>query len=160
MNLYEIDNAIMNAYEASVDPETGEINEEAYKALNELEMEKTNKIENILLWIKNLNAEAEALKAEKESFDARQKRAEKKAESLKKYVAGVLNGEKFSTDRVVVSWRPSESVSFDGDIRSLPGICIRQKDPEVNKTELKKLLKAGEKIPGASLIKKMNMQIK
>lgn len=160
MNLYEIDNAIMEAYEASVDPDTGEINEEAYKALNELEMEKSNKIESILLWVKNLNAEAEALKAEKESFDARQRKAEKKAESLKRYVAGVLNGEKFSTTRVAISWAVSESVSFEGDIRSLPDICIRQKDPEINKSELKKLLKAGEKIPGAALVKKMNMRIR
>lgn len=33
-------------------------------------------------------------------------------------------------------------------------------DPEVNKTELKKLLKAGTEIPGAKLVTRNNMQIK
>lgn len=43
---------------------------------------------------------------------------------------------------------------------SLPENCIRVKEPEVNKAELKKLLKAGQKIEGAWLVEKQNLQIK
>lgn len=95
MNLYEIDAALMAAYENAVDMETGEIlDNEAYAAIDGLEMALAEKTENILLWIKNLSAEAEALKAEKMSFDVRQKRAERKVESLKRYVSKALEGKK------------------------------------------------------------------
>ena len=113
-----------------------------------------------MLWIKNLSAEAEALKAEKMSFDVRQKRAERKVESLKRYVSKALEGKKFKTDRVEASWRKSESVEFEGNVMSLPEHCIRVKEPEINKTELKKLLKAGQEIEGAWLVEKQNLQIK
>ncbi len=161
MNLYEIDYAIMQAYDAAVDPETGEIiNDAALDALDGLQMEFDRKAEGILLWIKNLTAEAEALKKEKQAFEERQRLAEKKAESLKQYISGVLHGEKFATDRVAVSWRRSESVEFSGDVSSLPEDCLRYRDPEVNKTELKKRLKAGESYEGAKLVQNQNMIIK
>lgn len=161
MNLYEIDHAIMQAYDETVDPETGEIiNDAALAALDGLQMEFDRKAEGILLWIKNLTAEAEALKKEKQAFEERQRRAERKAESLKQYISGVLHGEKFSTDRVAVSWRRSESVEFSGDVSSLPEDCLRYRDPEVNKTELKKRLKAGESYEGAKLVQNQNMIIK
>ena len=66
MNLYEIDAALMAAYENAVDMETGEIlDNEAYAAIDGLEMALAEKTENILLWIKNLSAEAEALRQRK-----------------------------------------------------------------------------------------------
>ena len=77
MNLYEIDAAILDC----VDMETGEVIDE--DKLDSLSVERDVKIENICCWIKNLKAEAEALKAEKESFAKRQKTAENKMESLK-----------------------------------------------------------------------------
>lgn len=57
MNLYEIDKAIL----ACIDPETGELIDEA--ALQDLQMERTQKIKNVALWLKNLNASAAAYKA-------------------------------------------------------------------------------------------------
>lgn len=161
MNLYDIDQAIEAAFEDAIDMETGEIvNEEAYKALDSLQMEFDKKAEGVLLWIKNLSAEAESLKKEKQAFESRQKAAEKKAESLVRYIAGVLNGKKFKTDRVEVRWRKSESVEYCGDVSKLPKECIREKEPEINKTELKKLLKEGKAIDGAQLVTKQNIQIK
>ena len=77
MNLFEIKNEIMNCW----DQETGEIFDS--KKMDQLEMERDTKIENIALYIKNLTADAEALKTEKQSFAERQKAAENKAESLK-----------------------------------------------------------------------------
>ena len=161
MNLYEIDNRIAEAFEAAVDQDTGEIiDDQAYEALNGLQMDREQKIEGILLWIKDLNAHADDIKKEKDTLAQRQKAAENKAESLKRYVASVLSGEKFSTSRVAVSWRKSESVEYTGDIDDLPRNCIRQKDPEINKTALKRLLLDGYSIPGARMVTKQNMQIK
>lgn len=147
MNLYEINSQIMAAFEAAVDMETGEIiNEAAYEALNGLQMEREEKIEGILLWIKNLTADANALKREKQAFADRQAAAERKAESLKRYVADALAGEKFQTERVSVTWRKSEAAEFTGNIALLPPPCIRVKT-EVSLEELKRKLKEGAIIP-------------
>ena len=132
----------------------------ALEAINKAFRSSEQKIEGILLWIKDLNAHADDIKKEKDTLAQRQKAAENKAESLKRYVASVLSGEKFSTSRVAVSWRKSESVEYTGDIDDLPRNCIRQKDPEINKTALKRLLLDGYSIPGARMVTKQNMQIK
>ena len=161
MNLFEINDRIEAAFEAAIDMETGEIVDEvAYEQLDALQMEFGQKTENILLWIRNLTAEAKALKEQKQIFADRQSKAEKKAESLKRYVTQVLDGQKFATDRVSVTWRKSETAEFVGDIMTLPTECIRVKEPEVDKSALKKLLKAGTEIDGAVLVEKNNIQIK
>ena len=91
MTIYEINEGILNC----IDPETGEIID--IDKLNELELERDAKIENVACWIKELKAEAEAIKAEKLALAERQRVAENKAESLKKWLAYALQGEKFKT---------------------------------------------------------------
>ena len=56
MTIYDIDNAILEC----IDMETGEIIDT--DKLNELELERESKIEGVACWIKDLKAEAEALK--------------------------------------------------------------------------------------------------
>jgi hypothetical protein len=153
MNLFEIDSAILDC----VDVETGEIFDEV--KFEELALERDVKIENICLWIKNLKAEAEALKAEKDVFAQRQKATENKMESLKKYISAYLDGAAFKTAKVAVSFRKSESIEVD-EGANIPDEYLRFKEPEVNKTELKKALKDGKHIEGVSLVEKQNIQIK
>ena len=80
MNLYEIDARIMEAFEAAVDEETGEIvNEEAYAALDALQEARDEKIENVLLWIKDLKSDAEQLKMKRRCWKhAREKPRERR----------------------------------------------------------------------------------
>ena len=153
MKLYEIDNAILGC----VDVETGEIFD--IDKFEELSMERDAKIENICLWIKNLKAEAEALKAEKDAFAERQKKAENKMESLKKYISSYLEGAKFETAKVKVSFRKSETLEISEDA-NIPDEFLKFKEPEVNKTELKKALKAGQHFEGVVLVQNQNIQIK
>ena len=114
----------------------------------------------MLLLVKNLESDAEQLKAEKQAFEQRQRVALNKAEWLKKCVQNSLAGVRFTTARVAVSYRKSTAVEYTGDVNKLPEDCIKRKEPEVNKTELKKLLAGGTKIPGARLVERQNMQIK
>ena len=104
MKLYEIDNAILDC----IDLETGEVID--IERLDALNMERDAKIENVACWIKDLRAEAEAIKAEKLALAERQKVAENKVESLKKWVAYALGGQKFITAKCAVSFRNTESV--------------------------------------------------
>lgn len=159
-SLYQISAELEKAWEAAIDTETGEIlDEEAMRAFDALSMAREEKIENIALAYKNVCAEAAALKAEKQSLAARQQAAENRAEWLKQYLSKSMNGEKFKTARVSIGWRKSESVQVDADA-FLPDEYLTFKAPEPNKAIIKKALKAGEKIDGASLVTANSIQIK
>ncbi len=152
-NLYEINQEILNC----LDPETGEIIDDR---ISDLLMDRERKLENIACWIKNLESDALAFKAEKESFADREKKALAKAEQLKKYLAQVLAGEKFSTGKCAVSFRRSESVEvFDANI--VPKKYLTKKVTFApDKAAIKELLKGGHKVGGCRLVENLNTQIK
>ena len=158
MKLYEIDNAILDC----IDLETGEvIDTERLDALN---MERDAKIENVVLWIKDLKAEAEAIKAEKLALAERQKVAENKVESLKKWVAYALDGQKFSTAKCAVSFRNTESVEVTEEgleaLMNGHDDLLTYKAPEPNKTAIKQALKDGLTVEGVELVRNTNVIIK
>lgn len=153
MNLYEIESAILDC----IDQETGEIVD--IKKLEQLSMERDTKVENIALWIKNLKAEAEAYKAEKQSFEQRQKVAENKMDSLKRYLSGYLNGQKFKTTKVSCSFRSSTAVDVT-DMSLLPEEYKRYREPEPMKTEIKEAINKGIDVPGAALVSNLSLIIK
>lgn len=153
MNLYDIDKAILSC----IDLETGEIVD--FDALEKLQMERDEKIENILLWIKNLDSDAAQIRAEEKSLAERRHAMEKKAEGLREYVQDALDGQKFQTARVSVSYRRSNAVVVD-DVSKVPSEFLTYKDPELDKTKAKAALKAGEIVDGCHLEERMNMSIK
>ena len=157
MTLYEIAEEIMNVF----DPETGEILDE--QKLASLEMEHDKKVENIGLYIKNLESDAEQIKAEKNALAAREKSAKNKAESLRKYLSSYLAGQKFSTPKVAISFRTSTSVEADVAelMKSEVGAeYLKYAEPTADKTAIRKALQEGIKLPGCVLITNQNMQIK
>lgn len=160
MNLYEIDQKMMEAFAAAVDPETGEIiDDEMKSAFDQLAIDRDQKIENICLFIKNLRADAAALKAEKDAFAAREKAAENKAESLLRYLKGYLNGEPFKTTRAAVSWRKTKSVKID-NLSLIPADYVTQPEPVPNKIAIRKAIAAGELVPGAELVESQSMTVR
>ena len=160
LKLYEYDSLITQAMDAAIDPDTGEIvDNEAMEMLNQLEGERDDKIESLLLWYKDLVAEADAVKAEKMNLAKRQSALENKAEHLKEFLQRYLAGEKFKTARVATSYRMSESVEWFGRAETLPeDLRIAKYEPD--KTAIKNVIKAGGTVEGAVLVKKQNMQIK
>ena len=159
MKLYEIDNAILEC----IDFETGEIID--IDRLNDLRMERDSKIENVACWIKDLKAEAEAIKAEKQALAERQKVAENKVESLKKWLAYALQGNKFSTAKCSVSFRNTESVEVTPEglenlMRGGNDELLTYKQPEPNKTAIKAAIKDGLNVDGVQLIQNVSTIIK
>lgn len=169
MNIYEIDRNFADTMEEIMlvfDEETGEVTdidkfEELKRRLNELQEERNTKISNVACWYKQLCAEAEAIKAEKQNLAKRQQTAEKKAENLKKYLEYALNGEKFKDARCNISYRKSKSVVVDPDMDpfNLP-IQFQKVTVEPNKTELKKAIEGGQTVEGVEIVEKTSMQIK
>lgn len=162
MNLYEIDKAIETAFNLAIDPETGEVNEEQMMLLEMLEMDRDKKIENVACFIKNLRADAAAYKAEKDAFAKRQKQAENKAESLSNYLQSVLNGEKFNSTRCSVSFRHTQKVALvEGfTIYDIDTHFVRMKEPELDKTAIKKALEDGTPIAGVHMEDGLSMTIR
>lgn len=160
MKLYEIDQAI----EACIDWETGEILDS--QALDALQMERTAKLEGVACWVKNLEAEADALKAEKDNLAKREKAARNKAESLKNWLAYALQGEKLTTAKAAISFRKSESVEIPNQdlfviwASDEHNHLLSYKQPEPKMKAIKEALKAGIMLPGARLVERQNIQIK
>ena len=158
MTIYEIDQAIMKC----VDLETGEIIDT--EQLDKLQMERDTKLENVACWIKDLKAEAEALKNEKQALAERQRMAENKAESLKKWLAYALQGEKFKTTKCAISFRKTEAVEVtDEGLNNLMkehDELLTYKAPEPNKTAIKQALKDGLSVEGVQLIQNTSTIIK
>lgn len=150
--LYQIDEELMSC----IDAETGEIvDPEKYESLS---LSREQKIENVLLWIKDLRSDAEAYKKEAQSFAEKQKAAENKAANLTEWMRNVLDGQKFKTDRVQVSYRKSDRVEISDDA-VIPEEFLKITTTP-NKAEIKKYLKQGFKIDGVELQERKNMSIK
>ena len=151
--LYEIDQEILDC----VDRETGEILDS--EKLDALQMERGRKLEGVALWVKDLTAEAEAVKAEADKLNARKKALDSKIDSIKTWLAAALNGEKLKTARCSVYQTHSQklAVADEGKLISFlqtlekPERFLRFKEPELQKDEIKKALKDGFVIPGAAL---------
>lgn len=153
-SLYEIDQGILGC----IDQETGELIDP--ERLENLQMERNQKIENIALWIKNLQADALAYKAEKEAFAEREKAAANKAEQLKAYLARALAGQKFSTAKCAVSFRKSEKVEVLDEQKIPRAYMVETVTYNPDKTLIKEVLKDGQEISGCRLVKALNTQIK
>lgn len=162
MSLFDINREIVETFENCINEETGEINEELYQKLNDLKIERNDKIENIACWIKDLVADANAIKEESKKMAARAKAYENKAENLKGYLKAVLAGEKFSTSKVAISYRKTSHVECDDDldITSLPQEFWKYGKPEPKKTEIAKYLKEGNELTGCKIVEDTSMSIR
>lgn len=158
MTIFEIDNEILNC----IDEETGEVID--IDKLNELNIAREAKIENVACWIKELRAEAEAIKQEKLTLEERQKQAENKAENLKKWLAYVLEGEKFKTAKCSVSFRKTEAVEVtDEGLENLMkehDELLTYEAPKPNKKAIKDALNDGLNVQGVQLVQNISTIIK
>ena len=159
--LYNINQELLNCITiedgTTINTETGEVIDVA--ALEALELERSEKIRNIALWIKNLKSDVTALDAEEKAFKARKDAAKRKAEQLSGYLASVLNGEKVTGTDFAISWRKSTAVNVLDD-KAIPQTFLIPQPPKVDKTGISKALKSGETVSGAELIERQNMTIK
>ena len=160
--LYEIDQDILSC----TDAETGEILDAAKLAA--LEMERERKLEGVTLWVKDLSAEAAAVKEEADKLTARKRALDKKITALKSWLLIALDGQKLKTPRCSVYYTHTPKLSVEdeekliGFLKTLdePERFLRFKEPELKRDDIKKALKDGTIIPGASLEETESVVIK
>lgn len=162
MRIWEINEALEALLE-QVDPETGELTCDL-EQLEALTIAREEKLEGLALYVKNLTAEAEAIRNEEKTLAERRKALENKAARAKTFLEEQLAGEKFQTPKVAVSWRKSEAVelsmSFTPWAMEHADDLLRYREPEPDKAAIKAAIKAGRDLTGAELVTRQSMQIK
>ena len=158
MSIYEIDDSILSL----VDMETGEIEDE--KRYDELQMERTQKVENIACYFKNLTAEAKAMREEEANLAQRRKAVESKAERIKALLVYALKGERFESPKVRCSYRKAKSVQVDDCFvawaEEHADDLLTYKEPTPNRTAIKAALADGREVEHAQLITNESLQVK
>ena len=158
MSIYEIDDSILSL----VDMETGEIEDIA--RFDELQMERTQKVENIGCYYKNLVAEAKAMKDEEANLAQRRKAVENKAERIKNLLVYALKGKKFESPKVRCSYRKAKSVQVDDDFiawaEEHAEDLLTFKEPTPNRTAIKAALADGREIEHAEIVTSESLQVK
>lgn len=153
MKLFEINEAILNC----IDLETGEIIDP--EQLENMQMERQEKLTNIALLYKQMTADSKALKELEKEYSDRRKRCEKTAEWAKATLERELNGEKLMDEkkRFTTYYHPSTSTKTDMEI--LPDEWKKTTVAPMTK-EIGEALKRGEKIEGAWLEENQSLVIK
>ena len=161
MTLYDIDAQIAALDGAAeddmlIDAETGEL-VSVSQALDALRMEREEKLENVACWVKNLSAEADAIREEENRLVKRRKAAETKAANLKSWLLAAMTREdgttdKLKTGRVVVSVKrnPPSTVVDDEEMLPWEYKTVKQIVAQ-DKAAIKAAILAGEEVPGAHL---------
>ena len=160
MTLYDIDAQIAALDGAAeddmlIDEETGELISVS-QALDALRMEREAKLENVACWVKNLSAEADAIREEENRLIKRRKSAETKAARLKAWLLAAMTREdgttdKLKTGRVMVSVKRNPPSTVVNDLLLPSTYKVAKITYQPNKELIKRELLAGGEVPGAYL---------
>ena len=174
MKLYEINkelDEILSRYAYMdtdlVDTETGEVLEEeaaneVMASLAQLQMAKEEKRENIACWIKSMDAEIKALKAEEDNLAKRRRSLTNKRDNVFGFLQADLAGEKLVSARVKVTYRHTAAVEVT-DMDALPEEYKRVKTTvEADKKAIKDAITTlgADCVSGAVLVERLSMSIK
>ena len=162
ISLYELTSEFEAAMQQIVvDAETGEVS--GFEAVDSLNAAFEYKAEAYAVMIKNLAAEAAAIKTERDRMKEREDAIKRRMDSMKQHLAEsmiAVGKNKISTAKAALSFRKSVQVSITNDVMLPDDLCKVVVDRKPDKTAIGKLLKAGETVPGAELVENMNLQVK
>lgn len=141
-----------------------------FDSLTALEGEFNEKAENVAVYIKNLTADINEMKAEEKRLKSRRVSAENQVERMKKYLLNSMQAigvKKISMPRARITLRlnaesvvvENEKALIDWAMRHDETI-LKYQEPELKKTDIKELLRMGEKIPFARLERKESVMLK
>ena len=156
--IYPINQMIDELLASAVDEATGEVkltDEELEAKIAELQMDFDEKVDSLCSVAKNAKAEAADIKDEKLRLGKRQKSAENEGERAKRFLAYLLQGEKFKNARHNLYYLSSQELVIDDEAELLkwckanaPGFL---NEPTLRIDDIKKALKNGADIPFAHI---------
>jgi hypothetical protein len=158
-SLYQITNEFL---EIVGQLEEMELDQETFQdTLDSLQVPIEQKVENIVKYMKSLEALAEAKKVEAKRLSESAASDLKKVEFFKNYMADNLKKagiNKLQAGVFSLGWRKGSEVVQVDESKIPPyefysHLYTVQKPQFLGKTELKKLIKEGQEIPGVSLVR-------
>lgn len=160
ITLYQLADEYQRALDAiQIDEETGEVL--GFDRIEALEAQYDQKAINCALYLKSLDAEVKAIKAEETALKQRRETTQKKFDRLKQYIEVCMRSagkDVIQDPRVRLSFRRSKKVQILNE-SLLPARLLRIK-AEPDKTAIAQELKAGLTVPGAELISNLSLQVK
>lgn len=163
MKLYEITNEYECVFD-SVD-DTGEISPEVLDAIDELQTQFEDKAIAVACYIKNLEAEENAIKSAMDDMKKRRDALRIKVDSLSDYLQSSMGKMSISEIKsspffkIRIKQCPVSVDVFD-DL-ALPEEYMREKTVvTVDKIKLKEVLSSGVEVPGACLQRRAKLEIK
>lgn len=164
MTIYELTGELLSLYEMAEDPEIdAECLADTIEAVSgEFEI----KADGYVKVIKQMEADAEALKKEADRLTERKRTIEKNIERIKSTLQNAMNKTgktKFKTELFSFSIRknPAKVILADGiDIDNVDAEFIKFADPEIDKSAVKEALKNGVELSWARLEQGESLSIK
>lgn len=164
MKLYEIASEVLEVLHALENDEEADYTD----TLEALGMEFEQKADNVACYIKQIKAEAEAIKEEEKKLAERRKSKEKEAERLEAYLyhhMQLVGLNKIESSRNVLQIKKTPASVVVGPAfvewaKANNAELLRYTEPSADKTAIKKLLQAGEVVEGAELVAGSKLVVK
>lgn len=169
MKLYEVNQLIADIFEQLVNPETGEVipDEALLAQLDSLQMERSRIMEYLAKLVLNTRSDIAALKEEEQRLKGRRSTLEHKVDRLMAILDRECAGEKTDCGVATVCYRRTTKVDVADSQTAISWLkangydsCYKQPEPEVSKTEVKKLLQGGMEIPGITLTQDLSCSLR
>ena len=162
ISLYQLSDEYAYLLERLFDQESGEVNTAIAGRLDALEAPLQEKAINKVRFMKAIEAEHAAVKAEREAMAAREKSLKAKIDWFKRDLLGAMERSginEISCPQFVIKLRKNpESVELDPDV--ILTTQFQRVTVEPNLEAIKFAIKGGMEIPGARLVQKHRIEIK
>ena len=130
-------------------------------------MERSRILEYLAKVVLDTRAEAAALKAEEERLAKRRRVCEHREERLIEVLDRECNGQKTDLGIATLRYRATSRVEVSDSAKAIGWLrrhkyrdCIRVKEPEVDKTAVRRLLTGSNTIPGIALVTGQSCSLK
>ncbi len=171
MKLYEINEKVLELTDQIyADEETGEVvvdDDTLFEQIFSLQMERKRILEYLAKLVLNTRSEVTALKTEEARLKDRRNALAQKEERIMRILDRECNGEKTDLGVATVSYRKTARVEISDSEEAVEWLrsndhsdCLRIPEPEVAKSEVKKLITAGMEVPGCTLVEDYSCSLK
>lgn len=161
-SLYSLTGDLLDALSAvELDPETGEIT--GMDKVDALALDTQDKLVSCACAIKNFEALAAEIKAEKKRLDARLKFTENLIDRVKSRCVEsmqVLGMKSIKAAPASISLRRSQAVEVYDESQIDPRFVKVKEVKTISKTEIAQAIKSGEDVQGARIVENVSMQVK
>lgn len=162
MHLYEVNLAIQDLLDKlNPDPETGEIIgnvDDVVAEINALQMERQSILEYLAKVVLDTRASASALKEEEKRLKERRIHLENKEKRLVDILDRECGGTNTDCGVATMYYRKVTRVAVEDNDKAVSWLkenghdnCYRVRDPEISKSEVKRIINSGVEVPGVSI---------